>query len=80
MVHVEIMASTVLGASLASFLIRYFIQRMLKDLEKALHDLDGISKAFVGVNIRLERVEKDVGLVHEHDRKISAMEALSLKH
>lgn len=73
--HIQVIVSTLTGGGIAALLFRYFITKILKDISTALESINELAKELTTVAVKLERIDQDIVMLHDHDRKIARLEA-----
>jgi hypothetical protein len=72
----EALAGSALSGALITAMAKAFLSRSLKDLDGVVSKISEIKEQLAGIAVKLETASKESELLHEHDRKIAAMEQL----
>ena len=75
MLQIETVASTAVGSGMAIFLFRYFVMKILKDVDNIAKELTVVTKELSIIAVKLEQMDRARSIIHEHDRKIVSLEA-----
>lgn len=73
--HLQVIISSLTSGSAVAFLLRYFITKTLRDISIALDRIDDLAKELAIVVVKLERIDRDNLMLHDHDRKIAGLES-----
>ncbi len=70
----ESIATSAASATFITGLAKTYIQKIVKELEDVVKDISSTQTQIAILTTRLENAEKTAHLLHDHDRKIAAIE------
>lgn len=76
----ESIATSAASATFITGIAKAYIQKSLKDLEDVVQKMSLIREQIAILTTKHESAEKTAHLLHEHDRKIAAMEQMLYGH
>lgn len=70
----ESFATSAVSATVITAMAKSYIQKSFRELEDVVQKISSVREQIAVLSIKLENAEKTSHLLHDHDRKIAAME------
>lgn len=74
--NLDVLLSAAGGTLTSTTVAFYFLKKALLDLDAARKQIAEITKELAAMAVKLQGHDKNEGMLHDHDRKIAAIEGL----
>lgn len=69
--------SVILGGWVTVFVVKIFISRTIRDLDRVTQKLESLSNKFGVIETKVQSIDKMKTIIFEHDRRLTRLETIS---